>query len=513
MKKLHSVDLFRFWQSDLSEQDRAGKVRTWWTRASAVLLLSAATANVAPGQRFRSLASLDGNDGAFPTASMVQGANGKFYGTAEVGAIFNGGTIFTLTPTGGLTAIYDFCSRAGCFGGDSPAAGLVLAANGNFYGTTANAGAHAGGTFFEVTPLGKLTTHYNFCAQTHCTDGNEPNGLIQAANGNFYGTTSRGGATCFNDYIGCGTVFAITNAGQLTTLYTFCSLANCSDGAYPLGELVQASNGNFYGTTYKGGANCAPYGCGTVFEITPAGQLTTLYSFCSLSNCTDGSYPPAGLVQATDGNLYGTTAQGGAYGGGTIFEIAPAGGLTTLYSFCSRANCSDGASPYAALIQATDGNLYGTTAQGAPRGNGTAFEITPAGNLTTLYSFCDRPGCSDGSNPYGGLVQATDGNFYGTTFQGGSTDNGTVFLLSVGLGAFVETNPASGNVGATVAILGNKLTGTTSVTFNGTEAAFAVNSTGTAISATVPNGASTGPVQVVTPSGTLTSNLSFQVLP
>jgi len=313
-------------------------------------------------------------------------------------------------------------------------------------------------------------------------------------------------------------VFKITGSGKLTTLYSFCSQGvypYCTDGANPDAGLVQATNGDFYGTT-SGGNNL--YGNdGTVFKISPSGTLTTLYSFCSqgvFPTCTDGAYPAAGLIQATDGDFYGTTVVGGASGYGTVFKISPSGTLTTLYSFCAEGepNCTDGATPYAGLVQATDGDFYGTTYGGGAYDDGTVFQITTSGALTTLYSFCAQSGCTDGANPDAGLAQATNGDFYGTTEYGGTNSLGTVFSLSVGLGPFVETLPTSSKVGAAVQILGTDLTGATSVTFNGTAAAFKVASP-TLIKTTVPGGATTGTVQVVTPSGTLSSNLPFRVKP
>ena len=246
------------------------------------------------------------------------------------------------------------------------------------------------------------------------TNGANPqSSLIQATDGNFYGTTIHGGHNnCYGQ--GCGTIFKITPSGTLTALYSFCSQGSCADGSSPLG-LIQAADGNFYGIANGGGAN----GVGTVFKITTAGSLTTLYSFCTQSLCTDGEYPRP-LVQATDGNFYGTTNGGGAYEGGTVFKITPSGTLVTLYSFGSQPNGTDGASPQAGLVQATDGNFYGTTQYGGTDGEGTVFKITPSGMLTTLYSFCSQPNCADGDNPYDGLVQATDGNFYGTTYFGRS---------------------------------------------------------------------------------------------
>jgi uncharacterized repeat protein (TIGR03803 family) len=468
---------------------------------------------------FITLASFNGTDGAYPTAGLVQATNGNLYGTTSTGGAYGGGTVFKITPSGTLTTLYSFCAQSGCTDGGYPALGLVQANNGDLYGATSGGGANNGGTVFKITPGGTLTTLYSFCSQSGCTDGIDPlAGLVQATNGDLYGTTLYGGAS--ND----GTVFKITPTGTLTTLYSFCSKSVCTDGNGPFAGLAQATNGELYGTTVWGGANTNPDfpgGGGTVFKITPSGTLTTLYRFCSQSGCTDGARPAAGLVQATSGELYGTTVAGGANtnpdfpsGGGTVFKITPSGTLTTLYRFCSQSGCTDGALPQAALVQASDGYLYGTTSQEGANGNyGTVFKITPSGALTTLYSFCSQSGCTDGSmdgNTAAGLVQATNGDLYGTTELDGANGDGTVFRLSVGLGPFVETLPTSGKVGAAVKILGTNLTGATSVSFDGTAAVFTVASA-SEITTTVPNGAATGTVQVVTPSGTLSSNVPFRV--
>jgi uncharacterized repeat protein (TIGR03803 family) len=209
------------------------------------------------------------------------------------------------------------------------------------------------------------------------------------------------------------------------------------------------------------------------------------------------------LLQATDGNFYGTTSGGGIYAAGTVFKITPSGKLRTLHSFC----CGD-INP-SGLVQATDENFYGTTSSGGANGWGTVFKITRSGTLTTLYNFCSKSACPDGANPLG-LVQDTDGSFYGTTYTGGANNDGTVFRLSVHLGPFVETQPTSGKVGATVKILGTNLTGASRVTFHGAAAAFKVVSS-SLITTTVPVGATTGRVQVVTPGGTLSSNVPFRV--
>jgi len=438
----------------------------------------------------------NGTDGYGPQTSLVQGPSGNFRGTTWEGGAYGYGTVFKITPDGMLSTLYSFCSEANCADGAISEAPMVLGANasdGNYYGTTEGGGETGVGTVFKITPDRVLTTLYSFCSQTNCTDGEAPyGGLVQANSGTFYGTASEGGA------YGYGTVFKITPDGVLTTLYSFCSQANCADGSYPDASLVRGTDGNYYGITL-----------GTVFKITPAGKLTTLHTF------TD-TYP-LGLVQASSGNFYGTTHSGGAYGKGTVFEITPDGVLTTLYSFCAQTNCPDGSAPSAGVVQGTDGNFYGTTQWGGSSSNcssgcGTLFEITPEGTLSTLHSFDN----TDGYIPVG-LIQGTDGDFYGTTAGGGAGacvfgGCGTVFRLSVGLGPFVETLPTHGHVGRFVRILGNALTGATSVTFNGTPATWKLDSD-TQITTTVPSGATTGNVQVVTPSGTLSSNVAFQVLP
>jgi uncharacterized repeat protein (TIGR03803 family) len=307
----------------------------------------------------------------------------------------------------------------------------------------------------------------------------------------------------------------MTTSGVQTTLHDFCAIEFCPDGADPSGFLVQASNGNFYGTTTTGGANNG----GTIFKMSPAGELTTLYSFCSQPNCSDGSYGFS-LTQGRDGNLYGVASQGGnpactlgLSGCGTLFKITLAGAFTKLYTFCSLSNCSDGTDP-SMLVQATDGNLYGLTQLGGNsncgfdgEGCGTAFKMKPSGTLTTLHTFNSK----DGDEPRG-LTQGTDGNFYGTTTGGGAGGAGTIFRLSLGLRPFVSLVRDSGKVGQTGPILGQGFTGTTGVSLNGTAVSFTVVSD-TYIQATVPAGATSGFVTVNTPGGVLTSNVPFHMIP
>jgi uncharacterized repeat protein (TIGR03803 family) len=460
---------------------------SWWKTACAVALLCAAAAIASPAQTFTTLVNFDRTNGANPyLMSLVQGTDGNLYGTTSLGGANALGTVFKVTPTGTLTTLHSFAGYP--TDGAYPQAGLVMTTNGTFYGTTSAGGANDDGTVFSITSGGTLTTLLSF----DYTDGAAPYAaLVQASNGNFYGTTTEGGASNACPH-GCGTVFSITSGGALTTLLSF----DYTDGYEPLATLVQATNGTFYGTTSEGGAN----GDGTVFSITSGGTLTTLDSF----DGTDGQFPYGGLVQATNGNFYGTAFKEGASDYGTVFSITLGGALTTLLSF----DLTDGAYPTAALVQATNGNFYGTTDGGGASDYGTVFSITSGGTLTTLHSFDS----TDGQLPYGGLVQATNGSFYGTTYEGGTSNYGTIFSLAVGVGPFVETVPTSGKVEAAVRILGTNLTGATSVTFNGTAATFTVVSR-SEITTTVPTGATTGKVKVVTPSRTLTSNVSFRVLP
>ncbi len=507
---------------------------SWWARACAALMLCAATAIASPAQTFTSLFNFDNTDGYYPYAGLVQATDGNLYGTTIYGGaktncqfVIGCGTAFKMTPSGTLTMLYSFCSQNDCTDGSAPQAALVQATDGSFYGTTEFGGVNDSceffsapsgcGTVFKMTPSGALTTVYSFCAQSGCTDGREPSaGLVEGTDGNFYGTTFGGGANV-NCYLGnssgCGTVFKITPGGTLTTLYSFCSVLEnyvCTDGAEPQAALVRATDGNFYGTTAAGGG-VFNFG-GTVFKITPSGTLTTLYSFC-LQGCGTGE-DPAALIQGTDGNFYGTTSAGGLDvcipmpGCGTVFKITPSGTLTAVHSF----DGTDGAVPTAGLVQGTNGNLYGTTEFGGANGAGTIFGTTPSGTLTTLYSFCSQSGCTDGEYPQAGLVQDTNGSFYGTTPVAGVDGYGTVFSLSVSLRPFVETQPAAGKVGRAVRIVGTNLTGATSVTFDGTPAVFKVFSS-SLIGTIVPAGATSGKVRVTTPSGTLSSNVPFRVIP
>jgi uncharacterized repeat protein (TIGR03803 family) len=472
------------------------------TSAFAAALLCLVAAATASAQTYKVLDTAGSNE------PFIQGVDGNLYaallgGEGTYGA---GGSIAKMTPAGVLTTIYTFCSQPNCADGMTPS-GLVLGTDGNFYGTTEEGGLNTNvecstyvetcGTIFKLTPSGTLTTLYNFCSQTNCADGSLPrSGLVQGDDGNFYGVTFWGGiaASCLNTYgpdpTGCGTIFKITPAGTLTTLYAFCNLTNCPDGANPDSPLVVGTNGSLYGATVNGGAGggrCID--CGTAFSITTSAVYTTLHSFCTDSECRDGYQPIAGLTLGIDGNFYGATSVGGFNNNGTVYKMTPSGTVTTLYAFPRS-----GGNPYGALVQASDGNLYGDTYSGA-----TIFRTGLSGGLKTVFTF---PYGTAG--PVAALVQHTNGSFYGTT------TSGVIFELTTGLHPFVETVPGAGNAGAKVRILGTKLSTTTTVSFNGTATSFHVVSN-TEVTATVPVGSSTGKVTVTTGAGTLTSNVSFQV--
>lgn len=462
----------------------AFRLPLWAMLASVVAFVSSARA-----QTFTTIHTFLGPDGARPIAGLVQTTSGSYIGTTQGGGASNSGVVFVLAPDGSTTTLYSFCNTAPCTDGSQPAGSLVQGPDGNYYGTTVAGGANGDGTVFKLTPGGVLTTLHSFAG----SDGASPNaGLIHAADGSFYGTTTNGGARHL------GTVFSITPDGVLTTLHSFAG----TDGIHPNAALLQATDGSFYGTTAGGGISDN----GTVFRMTDH-KLTTVHRFQGV----DGSHPESALIQAYDGDLYATTVDGGTLGYGTVFRLTLAGQYSTVHDF----TFADGAHPYAALVQPPDLNFYGTTLGGGLLQYGTVFKLTPQGAITTLRGFCIQFLCADGSLAYDALFEATDGTLYGTTRNGGeSNDNevdlGTVFALSVGLPPFIETQPTAGTLGSAVRILGDNLTGATQVLFNNQPAQFKVVSASEIITA-VPSGAATGIVEVVTQAGAIGTNVNFIV--
>jgi uncharacterized repeat protein (TIGR03803 family) len=357
-------------------------------------------------------------DGSQPYAGLVQGTDGRFYGAALGGGLHLSGTLFGITRSGVFTTLHAFTPS---YDGNTPYDRLLLGTDGNLYGTASAGGASNTGTLFEILPSGLLTTIYSFSPTSPSSGGANKDGaapyagLAQSSIGWLYGVTTAGGAAAD------GTIFTKIPAGGFKTLHSFMGL----DGSDPVADLTVSRTGTLYGVTKAGGLN----GSGTIFMITPQGNFTSLYAFTALDSQrhnADGAFPIGAVVLDAQGNVYGTTSMGGSNGDGTIFKLSRKGTLTTLYTFTGG---NDGMTPQGALLLAADGNLYGTTTSGGAFGGGTAFQVTTAGALTTIHAF-GEPFSNDGAAPIAGLVQAADQTFYGTTLLGGEWGAGTLFHLA-----------------------------------------------------------------------------------
>ncbi|HEY6291307.1 MAG TPA: choice-of-anchor tandem repeat GloVer-containing protein [Terriglobia bacterium] len=368
-------------------------------------------------------------DGASPVAPLVRDSSGNLYGTTYYGGASNLGAVFKLDTTGTETVLYSF---PGGVDGERPSAGLVRDAAGNLYGTTDSGGntacANGCGVVYELSATGTYSVLHSFAG--YPTDGALPRGLIRDSQGNLYGGTYQGGDVTGNcGKLGCGVIFELNKAGTETILYNLQGYP--VDGSGPEGVLTTDASGNFYGLASSGGTVCKT--CGAVYELDTAGKETVLYSF---SGKSDGSVPHGGLVLDSSDNLYGTTYSGGSFSGslcstsgcGVVFEVTPSGTETVLYTFTGGA---DGANPRAYVLRDPSGNLYGTTFNGgsfsgsqcSTSGCGVVFRVAPAGKEIVLHTFAG----SDGANPRAGLVGNPLGNVYGTTEHGGADSKGTVF--------------------------------------------------------------------------------------
>ncbi len=452
-------------------------------------LLCAATAVSA--QTVTTLYSFQDNalSGANPWyVTLVQGTNGNLYGTTYNGGVDGVGTVFSVNSAGAQKIAYSF--KAAVTDGANPTGGLTLATNGDFYGTTQQGGSVSQGVIFKMTQNGVIQILHNF---NGFIDGAFPWGPpIQATDGNFYGTTSGGGIN------GRGIVYKMTPVGTVTTIYKF----DVNHGYYPIAPPTQGLDGLLYIPVSQGGA----FYCGTILQMTTAGVINGAYSFPCGSG---GSFPVGPLVQASNGNFYSTTQDGGANGEGVVYQVTPSLAVTVLHSF--GVNFGDGTFPSAGLILGTDGNYYGSTSSGGGNDDGTLFNSSTSGTYTGLYSFNNSANLSQ-SDPLSPPVQYTDGNFYGLTEFAGTANDGTFYSLNMGLTPFVNTALFSAKRGETVTILGTHLKGTTQVTFNGEPAAFKVISD-TNLIAMVPAGATTGAIEVTTPGGVLQGRKNFVIKP
>jgi uncharacterized repeat protein (TIGR03803 family) len=417
-----------------------------------------------------------------PEIALTQGRDGQIYGTASLGGISGLGSIFKITTDGQVTALHDFSGSDGQY----PEAGLTLGADGNFYGTTEEGGTGSWGVLFKMSPAGAVTILHNF--NQDGVDGFLPlSSPILASDGNFYGATSYGGTN------NAGTVYKLTPAGVYTTIYNYDSSVGYGAGFSP----TQGRDGNLYVVAISGGSD----NCGSIIKISTSGVLLNSYSFDCGAN---GGNPQASLLQASDGNFYGAAFNGGSYSGGVLFKVDTNFDYTVLESF--GATTADGSEPNGGLIQATDGKFYGVFYKGGAFNDGAIYSYSIGGVTNALFSW-NRQIDAEGT-----FLQHTNGALYGMTYVGGSKNLGTVYSFSHGLKPFVAFVRPSGKVASTAQILGQGLTGATSVTFNGVPATSFSVVRETYMTAVVPSGATTGPVVVTTPGGALTSNVSFRII-
>ena len=330
-------------------------------------------------------------------------------------------------PVFETVAEFEFPPRA-------PFSTLTLAGDGNYYGTTSDGGHNALGTVFRITPAGALTVVVHFTGTTGAAKGSGPvAGLTLAADGSLYGTTSAGGAT------DNGTLFKVTTAGVFSTLIEFTGLSGVAKGSAPSAELLRYTDGNFYGTTIGGGASEN----GTIFKMTPSGVLTTLAEFTGTGGGVRGSAPAARLIGNTSNVLFGTTSTGGSNNRGVVFKITTAGAYTLLSQFTGTGGNTRGDTPSGPLAIGADSNLYGVTEAGGANDIGVVFRVTQTGGAYTLLHQFDG---TVGGSPAGGLLLAADGNFYGTTVNGGTAGAGLVFKMTPAavLGTVAEFTGAQG---------------------------------------------------------------------
>jgi uncharacterized repeat protein (TIGR03803 family) len=368
--------------------------------------------------------------------------SGNLFGVTYSGGKYGAGDVFEFNPAGQYSVLHSFCKRIGCPDGSMPGrVSLVIDVNGNLYGTTMHGGnpKHPGGVVFELVRTDSgwhEVTLYKFCNVTKCGgNGDLPlDGLTYAgaASGQLYdGTSPLFGTTQYGGANAGGIVFSLTPSGSKQwneqVLYSFCSQTNCADGTNPDTPLYIDAQGNIYGTTPNGGQG---NNGGVVFELSPSGSSYTesvLYSFCSQANCADGAVPRGGVISDGQGNLYGPTTVGGADDDGLIFELSPNG---TQWQFSELAdfNGANGHLPWGTLIRDSNGNLFGAASSGGTKQDGTVFEFN--GSLQSLYSFCPERGCQDGKFPSTGVVEDSAGNLYGATAGGGGNGGGTLYELS-----------------------------------------------------------------------------------
>jgi uncharacterized repeat protein (TIGR03803 family) len=411
-----------------------------------------------------------------PLSALVQDRDGSLIGTTEFGGSVSQGIVYDVALDGTITTLYTFDDING---GIPDSEGIILGTNGSYYGSTYMDGTANKGSVYQMSRAGAVRFLYSF---PNATFGGPDGAFIYGFDGNLYGTNYSGGA-----YNGGG-VYKVTPSGTANTIFSF----SPGQGAYPEGALVLGSDGNFYGTTTEQSTNLGKLLFqGTIYKITPGGAISYLKKFGHLQQ------PTTGLALAPDGNFYGVMAFSTAVDG-LIFRITPQGQYTVMHTFSGGV---DGAGPSSALIVGSDGNLYGTTTKGGANGYGTVYQLTTAGNLTTVYDFQFTQTLTNNA-----LMQHTNGLFYGGLSSIEPDGDSAIFSLDIGLPPFVKLVKPFGTVGSTIQILGQGFTGTTSVSFNGVPATTFTAVSDTFMAAVVPANATTGPVLIATPTGTLTGH-------
>jgi uncharacterized repeat protein (TIGR03803 family) len=421
----------------------------------------------------------------FPWGPLAQGRDGNLYGTGQGRGAGNTGGVFKITPANVETLVASFPSTwVNC------GFGLALAKDGNFYGACELSGANNAGFIYRVTPAGVLTDIYDFINRT--TDACCPLGaLVLGANGDLYGTTGDLSASSAQ------VAFRISTAGVYKTLYTF------ANGNSIPSVLTAGGDGNFYGTE----ADADGYGnVGGVFHITAGGTFKLLYGF---DNTVNVSGPSSGVVRNSNGKLYGTTSFPSGTGNGALYDVTTAGKLTDIYNFPATLNFDESANN---MMQASNGNIYGASYNGGTGASGGLYELTSA-NVFSSYSFATQSNM--GGGPRAPLMQTTSGIIYGSNSSGNALTGGALFELNIGAAPFISlvTPVYSGAVASTVGILGQGFSSKSVIEFGGTKAITTKITGTTYILATVPTGALTGDITVTTGSTKLSTTASYKITP
>jgi uncharacterized repeat protein (TIGR03803 family) len=421
-----------------------------------------------------------------PWGPMAQGRDGNLYGTGQARGANGMGGVFKITPAGVETLVASFPSTwVNC------GFGLTLAMDGNFYGTCQLSGANNAGFIYRVSPAGVLTDIYDFLNVT--TDACCPLGaLVLGANGDLYGTTGNYGGSSSPQV-----AFRISTAGVYKTLYTF------ADGNSGPSVLTAGGDGNIYGTE----ADADGYGnVGGVFHIAASGSFQLLYGF---GNTVNVSGPSTGVVRDSNGKLYGTTAFPSGTGNGALYDVTTGGELTDIYNFPATLNFDEAANN---MMQASNGNLYGASYNGGSGASGGLYELTSA-NAFSSYSFATESNM--GGGPRAPLMQKTNGIIYGSNSSGNAVTGGALFELNIGVAPFISlvTPVYSGEEASTVGILGQGFSSKSVVEFGGTKATTTKLTGTTYILATVPTGALTGDITVTTGSTVLSTTASYKITP